>query len=105
MEEPEEPGPRRRRPDLVERAEARRNKDTSVVQTGWKALCGDLKITERPEEIIPVVTRIRVETCLLLNLHFLRLLEEGREIPAIDQNLVGRAMQCTYSKRPVGIQT
>jgi hypothetical protein len=46
-----------------------------------------------------------VETCLLLNLHFLRLLEEGREIPAIDQNLVGRAMQCTYSKRPVGIQT
>jgi hypothetical protein len=90
----------RKRPDIAERLKLRRDKETSVVQTGWRALCQDMGITDRIEQIIPEVTRIRVETFLLLNLHFLRLLEEGRAIPAIDQNLVGRAMQCTYSTRP-----
>ncbi|GAQ92588.1 hypothetical protein KFL_010640010, partial [Klebsormidium nitens] len=59
----------------------------------------DLGIRDRIEEIIPEVSRIRIETCLLLNLHFIRLLEEGKPIPVIDQNLVGRAMQCTYAKK------
>jgi hypothetical protein len=89
-----------KRPDVAERIRLRKDKETSVVQTGWRALCQDMGITDRIEQIIPEVTRIRVETCLLLNLHFIRLLEEGKAVSAIDQNLVGRAMQCTYSKRP-----
>lgn len=90
----------RKRPDVAERLELRKNKETSVVQTGWRALCQDMGITDRIEQIIPEATRVRVEACLLLNLHFIRLLEEGRDVPVIDQNLVGRAMQCTYSTRP-----
>jgi hypothetical protein len=102
MEEPEDPGGtdrNKKRPDLVEKIKDRAGKDTSVIKTGWKALCEDLQITERVEEIIPEVTRIRVETCLLLNLHFTRLIEEGKDLPVIEQNLVGRAMQCIYSRR------
>jgi hypothetical protein len=98
----EEPPPSRHpseRPDVAERIRLRKDKETSVVQTGWRALCQDMGITDLIEQIIPEVTRIRVETCLLLNLHFIRLLEEGKAIPVIDQNLVGRAMQSTYSKR------
>ncbi|GAQ90636.1 hypothetical protein KFL_006650100 [Klebsormidium nitens] len=91
---------KRKRPDITLRRALRKDKETSVVQTGWKFLCQDLGIRDRIEEIIPEVTRIRVETCLLLNLHFIRLLNDGRPIPVIDQNLVGRAMQCTYSKNP-----
>jgi hypothetical protein len=91
---------RRKRPDIAARLKIRRGKETSVVQVGWRALCRDLAIEDRIEEIIPEVARIRVETCLVLNLHFLRLLEEGRPIPVIDQNLVGQAMQSTYSKKP-----
>ncbi|GAQ91395.1 hypothetical protein KFL_007780030 [Klebsormidium nitens] len=91
---------KRKRPDITLRRTLRKDKETSVVQTGWKFLCQERGIRDRIEEIIPEVTRIRVETCLFLNLHFIRLLDEGRPIPVIDQNLVGRAMQCTYSKKP-----
>jgi hypothetical protein len=100
QEEPPPPRHPSKRPDVAERIQLRKDKETSVVQTGWRALCQDMGITDRIEQIIPDVTRIRVETCLLLNLHFIRLLEEDKAIPVIDQNLVGRAMQSTYSKRP-----
>jgi hypothetical protein len=92
---------KRKRPDVTERLNQRKGKDTSVVQVGWTSLCSDPAISKRIEEIIPEVTRIRVETCLLLNMHFIRLMEAGRDLPVIDQNLVGRAMQCTHSKRVV----
>jgi hypothetical protein len=100
-EETEDPKKAKRmRPDIFARLKLRKDKETSVVQTGWRVLCQDLGIKDRIEEIIPEVTCIRVETCLLLNLHFIRLLEEERPVPVIDQNLVGRAMQCTYSRKP-----
>jgi hypothetical protein len=95
----DEPAPRGKRPDVTARRELRKGKDTSVVQVGWASLCSNPEITKRIEDIIPEVARIRLETCLFLNMHFIRLLEDGRDVLEIDQNLVGRAMQCTHSKR------
>jgi hypothetical protein len=94
----DEPAPRGKRPDVTSRRELRKGKETSFVQVGWASVCSNLEITKRIEDIIPEVARIRVERCLL-NMHFIRLLEAGQDLPMIDQNLVGKAMQCIHSKR------
>ena len=92
MEEEDEPLPqqqtkiKRSRPDVAVRKKRRAEIHQSAVKMTLNKICFDYQLATEIEICVHGVTRKTIEASRFLNYYVLKLLEEGDEVPKLDQS-------------------
>ena len=84
----EEDGEATSRPDVAARLKRRRVIQNCAVKMTLNKLCRDDELTREIESCVHGVTRTAVEASRFMNYYVLKLLEEGEDVPKIDQSLL-----------------
>ena len=87
-EEAERPRQARSRPDVRERLQRRKVIQNCAVKTTLRTFSLDDELTREIEACVHGVTRTAIEASRFMNYYVLKLLEEGEDVPKIDQSLL-----------------
>jgi hypothetical protein len=92
------------RSDVKLRKEANKDTEFTCIKGSWKSFCRNSLLADTiVEDILPKVNTINFLSYKLMNFHYTRLLEEGKPLPDLKQNLFYQACcmvsQLKYTKQ------
>lgn len=91
------------RSDVKLRKEANKDTEFTCIKSSWESFCKNSLLADTiVEDILPKVNTINLLSYKLMNFHYTRLLEEGKPLPDLKQNLFYQACcmvsQLKYTK-------
>jgi hypothetical protein len=82
---------------FVKKKEKQKYFDTSVVCCSFKKSCKDRQFRATINDIAVIMNKVSLEAHMLLNYHYLRLLENKLELPALSQTFIRHVITCVCS--------